>query len=303
MKRFKNSNQMKSFLKHEAERLNISLNNVYHTFIARALLQRMSKYNAANFIVKGSCAETVYLGHLVRAITDIDLATLSSFKAQKNLFQFILEDNSFDDFHFQTLPNTKKTKTGIYKITLQANFDKICQPLNVDVEQNYPRLIHLERKIMPPIFEGDDPFEMYVPSFEEYMAEKLCIVVENRKEDVLNTRLKDFYDIYQLHGGKYDPEKFTEYFRKMLSLRRKINIEEGMTSYLDTEFILKHASLWERTRKKYDFLDKEVELDGVVYYTRAVLREQLQKSGQEMDENRNLQPKNKKKYYVKRRMK
>ena len=290
MKRFKNSNQLKSFLKRESERLNISINNVYHTYIARTLLQRMSKYNAANFIVKGSSAEILYLGKLVRAITDIDLVTLSSYKAQKNLFHFILEDNSFDDFKFKLLHKEKQTKTGIHKLTIYASFGTINQPLNVDIEQNYQRLINLERRIMPAIFEGDDPFEMYVPSFEEYMAEKLCIIVESRKEDVLNTRLKDFYDIYQLHGGKYNPEVFTEYFRKMLLSRGKIPLERAMTSYLNTEFILKHLPLWENTRRKYDFLDKEVELDGVVYYTRAVIREQLQKTGQEMDENVHLNP-------------
>ena len=35
MIKFKNSNQLKSFMKKEADRLNISISNVYHTFAAR----------------------------------------------------------------------------------------------------------------------------------------------------------------------------------------------------------------------------------------------------------------------------
>ncbi len=72
----------------------------------------------------------------------------------------------------------------------------------MDVQANYPRLIESQLRVMPVIFQGDEPFMMNVPSFEEYLAEKLCIIVESNKTDVLNTRVKDFYDIYQLHGGK-----------------------------------------------------------------------------------------------------
>ena len=76
-------------------------------------------------------------------------------------------------------------------------------------------------------------FVITTPSFEEYLAEKLCIILESNKTDVLNTRLKDFYDIYELHGGKYDVEKLTEYFKLMLALRAKIRIEDARTDYLD----------------------------------------------------------------------
>ena len=135
---------------------------------------------------------------------------------------------------------------------------------------------------MPPIFEGDVPFELYMPSFEEYLAEKLCIIVESNDESKLNTRVKDFYDIYQLHGGKYDSDKLTEYFKKMLALRNKITIEQANTTMLDSEFVRNHQKIWDSTREKYSFSDKEIDFVGAVYYTRSVLREQLQKSGMEM---------------------
>lgn len=135
---------------------------------------------------------------------------------------------------------------------------------------------------MPKIFDGDDEYQIIVPSFEEYLAEKLCIIVESNKTDVLNTRVKDFYDIYQLHGGKYNPEKLTKYFGKMLELRGKINIEEASTLYLDKDFIRNHEELWERAREKYDFIDDGIDLYGAVYYARAVIREELQKHGSEM---------------------
>lgn len=139
---------------------------------------------------------------------------------------------------------------------------------------------------MPPLFEGDKAFEIYVPSFEEYLAEKMCIILESNKEDVLNTRVKDFYDIYQLHGSLgYDPDKLSEYFAKMLKLRGKINIEDAKTLMLDNEFARKHKDIWDSTREKYNFLDSDLTLLEAVFYTRAVLRERLQKNGIEMDDN------------------
>lgn len=283
MQEFKNSDQFKSFMKYEAKRLNISVSNAYSTYISRTFLQKINKYYSSDIIIKGSSAEIAYLGRLVRAITDVDIATFNNFKVNKELIRAIKDKN--DLFNYKLLRRIKKTKTGIYKISLQGTYGNINQHLGIDLQENYSRLIEPTTRIMPPIFEGDDPFEINVPSFEEYLAEKLCIIVESKKMNVLNTRVKDFYDIYELHGGKYDSDKLTDYFGKMLKLRKKIKIEKADTLNLNKDFIDDHQKVWESTRKKYDFIDREIDLEGAVYYTRAVLREQLQKNGQEMSDN------------------
>lgn len=289
MKYFDNNNQMKAFFKKESERLNISITNVYNTFIARCFLQRISKYNDHKILVKGSSAEIAYLGRLVRAITDIDIATLNTLDESKVLLNAALKDSNSDMFNFDLSKNTKQTKTGIYKVSLEASFNKMHQHLGIDIQEKYPRLIEPEIRVMPAIFEGDKEFGILVPSFEEYLAEKLCIIVESNREDILNTRVKDFYDIYELHGGKYNPEKLTYYFKKMLNLRNKISIDDIKTISLNREFINKHNDLWCSARNRYDFIDKEIGLEGAVYYTRAVIREQLQKNGQEMQDNISMQ--------------
>ena len=42
---------------------------------------------------------------------------------------------------------------------------------------------------------------------------------------------------------------------------------------------MNHNDIWKSTKEKYDFLDSEIDLYGAVYYTRAVLREELHKNG------------------------
>lgn len=288
MQKFSNTNQFRSFMKKEAERLGISIQNAYTTYVSRLFLEKLSKYNNGIVLVKGSSAETAYLGRLVRGITDVDLAVLGPIDANLDLLKLFVEDKSISDFKFKLVREPKITPTGIYKMPFEASFDKTKQPLGVDFQENYDRLIEKQVRTMPSIFEGDDEFPVIAPSFEEYLAEKLCIIVESNKMDVLNTRVKDFYDIYQLHGGKYDPEKLTKYFGKMLALRGKIALEDASTLYLNADFVQKHKDVWESAKKKYDFLDDGIDLYGAVYYARAVLREELQKNGSEMPPNLKL---------------
>ena len=279
MEQFRNSNQMRSFMKKESNRLGIGIKNTYSTFLARLFLERVSKYSTSDILIKGSSAETAYLGRLVRGITDIDIASINSFECYQKTIQIIMDNCNPENINFRLADNLKKTPTGIYKTSYLATFDKLKHPLNVDVQENYNRVIEQSTVKMPIIFEGDEEFDISVPSFEEYLAEKLCIIVESNKPDVLNTRVKDFYDIYELHGGKYNPEKLTEFFKKMLILRGKISLEDATTNYLDRNFVLNHDEIWKSTKDKYDFLDSEIDLFGAVYYTRAVLREELQKNG------------------------
>ena len=46
---------------------------------------------------------------------------------------------------------------------------------------------------------------------------------------------------------------------------------------LSKEFVEEHQKYWDESKKSYEFLDNEIDLDGAVYYTRGVLSEQLQK--------------------------
>ena len=280
MVRFRNIDQFKAFIKKEAARLNISVPNAYSTFISRTFLEKLSKRDVDKIVlVKGSVAETAYLGELVRGITDVDLASTSSIELNIPILRKVLNHEIINDIRFKLTKKPSVTKTGIYKFNFDAEIGKIKENLGVDFQDNYTRLIEKKYSVMPKIFEGDKEFIISTPSFEEYLAEKLCIILERNNPNMLNTRLKDFYDIYELHGGKYDSEKLAEYFKLMLALNAKIRIEDARTDYLDKSFVENHLNIWKSVSKKYDFLDKEIDLGGAVYYTRAVLREYLQKNG------------------------
>ena len=218
MKQFKNEESLKAFLKSESERLNINIGNVYSTYFSRLLLESLSKYNNMEVIVKGSFAQFVHLRKFVRPITDIDLASVDNHHdGFLVLVSAMVESENYDIiYNFRSKPYQKKD-TGIYKIPLVAEFGKLRQPLNIDYRENHPCIYERQIKTVPPVFKGDIEYEIVVPSIEETLAEKLCIIVESNRVELLNTRVKDFYDIYQMHGGEYDLDKFSYYFEKMLN--------------------------------------------------------------------------------------
>lgn len=281
MNNFNNSASLKAYLNKESKRLNISIGNIYNTFFSRDLLYRLSKIDhSKDIIVKGSFAQFVHLEKVVRPITDIDLtSTINHHNPLILLVNAMCDKASDNDFDYILRGVPKRTNSGIIKIPISAKYEKINHPIGIDYRENHPCIYEKQVKIVPKIFSKDEEYEVVVPSMEETLAEKLYIiaVAKNLKEGVLNTRAKDFYDVYHLHGGSYDLDKFSYYFEKMINDYGLVSdINALNTDYLNNDFIEKHEGVWESNKKNYEFLDDDVDLKGAVYYTKSTLNEQYQ---------------------------
>ena len=282
MNNFNNSASLKAYLKKKSKRLNISIGNIYNTFFSRDLLYRLSKIDhSKDIIVKGSFAQFVHLEKVVRPITDIDLtSTINHHNPLILLVNAMCDKASDNDFDYILRGVPKRTNSGIIKIPISAKYEKINHPIGIDYRENHPCIYEKQVKIVPKIFSNDEEYEVVVPSMEETLAEKLYIiaVAKNLKEGVLNTRAKDFYDVYHLHGGSYDLDKFSYYFEKMINDYGLVSdINTLNTDYLNNDFIEKHEGVWESNKKNYEFLDDDVDLKGAVYYTKSTLNEQYQR--------------------------
>lgn len=273
---FKNEEQLKSFLKKEAKKLNISVPNAYTTYFSKILLERVSNYSYDELFVKGSFSEMAHLHEMIRPVTDIDLVS-TKYHNDPLLILYQAMYNTNDNLFYELPSIPTKTKTGIYKINIVANFGKIKHPISIDFQELSNTIYEKEYKAVDPIFDDDKKFYIWTPSYEEHLAEKLCIVAESNREDILNTRVKDFYDIYKLKGGKYDYERLSYFFYHMLKDRNKIDISKVSTSHLDKDYVNKHSKLWERMSEKYDFLDKSVDFEESVEVTKEMLEGQINK--------------------------
>lgn len=278
---FKNLDQEKAFMKKEAQRLKISYMAAYTTYYARKLLEKVALINHGDLVVKGSFSQYVHLGELTRPVLDIDLSSTCSHQIPINiLFKAIYDTfDNITEYDLSSLP--RQTNNGVYKIPVVAkikyeNSKEMVVPVPIDYKENNKVIFETQFKGVEPLFKGDKKFYINTPSFEEHIAEKLYIIAHNTRSDVPNTRVKDFYDIYNLFGKDYDADKFSLYFETMV-LMYGMHLEDISVEFLNKDFIKRHEELWTQMRKKYQFVDKDVELRDAVYYTKAVLSEQIQK--------------------------
>lgn len=271
---FKNDEQLKSFLKKESKRLGISIQNTYNTFFSKLLLERISKMSYDELFVKGSFSELAHLNDMIRPITDIDLvSTRYHNDPLLVLYQAMYDLNGSLFYELADLPT--RTKTGIYKIKVIANFGKIKHIISIDFQELSNTIYEKAYKRVDPLFIGDDHFYIWTPSFEEHLAEKLCIVIESNKDSVLNTRVKDFYDIFKLCKKEYDAERLSYFFYHMLIDRNKIDVDKASINHLTDNYIKTHQELWYAMSKKYEFMDKTVTFDESVEFTKELLNKEI----------------------------
>lgn len=278
---FRNLDQEKSFMKKEAKRLDITPMATYTTYYARKLLEKLALINNGDLVVKGSFSQYVHLGYLTRPVLDIDLSSMQSHHIPINILFAAIYDTFSNELTFDLSTTPRQTKNGVYKIPVVAKINyegskEMVIPVPIDFKDNNKVIFETQFKAVEPLFEGDQKFYINTPSFEEHIAEKLYIIAHNTREDIPNTRVKDFYDIYKLFGKNYDEDKFSLYFEAMVMMYG-MNLDDINADFLDKEFVKRHLELWEMIKEKYQFVDKEVELSEAVFFTKAVLSEQIQK--------------------------
>ena len=273
---FKNDAQLKSYLKKEANRLGISTQNTYSTFFSRLLLERLSYENYDKLYIKGSFSLISHLNTddnyscLIRPVTDIDIVSTEYHNEPiLTLYRTMYESNDAINYELATLP--VQSDSGMWKLKVVANFGNIHHPISIDFQEQSNTIYESTDSEVKPIFLRDNSFKIATPSIEEHLAEKLCIVIEDAPGAIINTRVKDFYDIYKLLGGKYDEEKLIKYFNKMIIDRNKISEDKITSCHLNSSYIKSHQEFWDNSSKRLEFLDKSVTLDEAVYTTRKVL--------------------------------
>ncbi len=282
---FKNKDVFKNYIRSEALRLGLSIPNTYATFFSRTLLQHLSEYKFDDIVIKGSFAQYIHLKKLSRAIRDVDIASHLNYDILKEILKETLKISN-KQVKYTLTDKNKVTTNNIRQISVIGSFEDIKQTIGMDILFQRPCSLGCKLNVVPPIFKQDENFIVYTLSCEEHLAEKLCILAENSFNEPFNLRLKDFYDVYQLHGGIYDPDTLSKYFKILLKTRNRVALENVNTEHLNSSFIRKHQEIWDRSLSTFGIIDQDADFTKIVYYSRAVLREQIQKAKTEQKEIR-----------------
>lgn len=193
--------QLKAKMKNMALTNHIPAQAVLQNFMMERLLERISvsKYKDM-FVLKGGMLVASLVGIGSRTTMDMD-ATLRGYPLSEKMLQDALseicaillnDDVSLTLDHI--LPIRDDDEYGGYRVALIARYESINTPLKIDITTGDVITPEAVRYAFHSSFE-DKRFEIWAYNIETILAEKIETIL---RRSVLNTRLRDFYDVYIL---------------------------------------------------------------------------------------------------------
>lgn len=198
---------LKIKIKTKAHENNLEPQDIMQMYFFERLLYRisMSKYKN-NFILKGGLLLSAIFGDDRRTTQDMDTMIKGlplDTKELENIINEIININCEDDISFK-IKNTKEIrlidKYGGLKVNLIGFKEHLQVPLSIDItvgDPITPRELEFKYKCM-----FDDSY-IRIMAFnkETIIAEKFETFIT---DNIMNTRAKDFYDLYILLTRFYD---------------------------------------------------------------------------------------------------
>lgn len=202
-----NKDKLRNIISKKAKGDSTLSGQLYQMFFFERILERLSKSQYKhNIILKGGLLLSSIIGEDERTTKDMD-ATLKSMPLEKenihSIFKEILSIDLKDDVTFEILDIKdirEEDEYGGFKVNIMATMDNLKIYLAVEIttgDKITPREIDYNYN---SIFENKKiPILAYTT--ETIIAEKYHTVVAR---GLLNTRMKDFYDIYILISRNKD---------------------------------------------------------------------------------------------------
>ena len=193
--------QLKARIKNLALKNHIPAQAVLQSFMMERLLERISisKYKD-KFILKGGMLVASLVGIHSRTTMDMD-ATLRGYPLSKETLQNVLSEICAIELNDEVilalghiLPIRGDDEYGGYRAALTAKYESINTPLKIDVTTGDVITPEAIRYAFRSNFE-DKRFDIWVYNIETILAEKVETIL---RRSVLNTRPRDFYDVYIL---------------------------------------------------------------------------------------------------------
>ncbi|HEO3777627.1 nucleotidyl transferase AbiEii/AbiGii toxin family protein [Streptococcus anginosus] len=190
----------------------LTFNSVMTYYFLEAILKKLSQSSYSNhYIFKGGFLLSNVIGVESRSTADIDFLfhkqTLSEENIQQQLEEILTESKDGIQFSIQSITAIKESDDyGGYRATILCQLENIKQIIHLDIATGdivtpYPATYDYKA-----IFD-DDNFPIIAYTIETILAEKLQTIYSR---NFLNSRSKDFYDVYILSKLKKDDIDFSQ---------------------------------------------------------------------------------------------
>lgn len=261
----KTSRQLKDKVRNMARGDSAKAQLLIRNYGMERFLERVSlSEHRDNFILKGGMLVSAMVGLENRATMDIDtsirnmpLDTIAAKAMVEEIIAVPVDDNiRFEINDFGTIMDDAEY-SGV-RISLNAFLDATRIPLKIDISTGdaiTPAAVNYQYKLM---FE-ERYITLWAYNLETVLAEKIETVLSR---SVLNTRLRDFYDLYVLQDTGLEIDKAT-LASALTATARKRGSEQALALYERTLDEIRISPLMREQWKRYQ--EKNNYAAGIVW--------------------------------------
>ena len=252
--------QIKGRIKSVAKQNNADARTLMRIYMMERFLERLaqSEYRD-NFIIKGGILVTAMIGVVHRSTMDIDTSMKNLNLSAEDALRVVnqVKDIDLDDgvsFEVKDVSNImdEMEYPGI-RVTMNANVGRLITPLKIDISTGdviTPRAIEFNYDLLLE----DRSISLWSYNLETILAEKLQTVLAR---GILNTRMRDFYDIRMLldtYEDKVNKAVLKDAFAATCKKRGTDHLQEQAEEIIKIiEADEQLQVLWRAYQKKYSY--------------------------------------------------
>lgn len=252
--------QIKGRIKSVAKQNNADARTLMRIYMMERFLERLaqSEYRD-NFIIKGGILVTAMIGVAHRSTMDIDTSMKNLNLSAEDALRVVnqVKDIDLDDgvsFEVKDVSNImdEMEYPGI-RVTMNANVGRLITPLKIDISTGdviTPRAIEFNYDLLLE----DRSISLWSYNLETILAEKLQTVLAR---GILNTRMRDFYDIRMLldtYEDKVNKAVLMDAFAATCKKRGTDHLQEQAEEIIKIiEANEQLQVLWRAYEKKYSY--------------------------------------------------
>ena len=269
--------QIKGRIKSVAKQNNADARTLMRIYMMERFLERLaqSEYRD-NFIIKGGILVTAMIGVAHRSTMDIDTSMKNLNLSAEDALQVVnqVKDIDLDDgvsFEVKDVSNImdEMEYPGI-RVTMNANVGRLITPLKIDISTGdviTPRAIEFNYDLLLE----DRSISLWSYNLETILAEKLQTVLAR---GILNTRMRDFYDIRMLldtYEDKVNKAVLKDAFAATCKKRGTDHLQEQAEEIIKIiEADEQLRVLWRAYQKKYSYA-AEIDYASVISGVRKLM--------------------------------
>ena len=269
--------QIKGRIKSVAKQNNADARTLMRIYMMERFLERLaqSEYRD-NFIIKGGILVTAMIGVAHRSTMDIDTSMKNLNLSAEDALRVVnqVKDIDLDDgvsFDVKDVSNImdEMEYPGI-RVTMNANVGRLITPLKIDISTGdviTPRAIEFNYDLLLE----DRSISLWSYNLETILAEKLQTVLAR---GILNTRMRDFYDIRMLldtYEDKVNKVVLKDAFAATCNKRGTDQLQEQAEEIIKIiEADEQLQVLWRAYQKKYSYA-AEIDYASVINGVRKLM--------------------------------